>query len=301
MAEITILIDDSAEQKRRKRQRWIEIAILLLLLPFLPLFSQRPLPAAPPFRMDSAVTVTAPVIDPVVIEGLIDPPQKPEEKKPPGDPLVVKPAGPVPPQPPAPTVRFTVTPAALHFDARGLPAQLVMINNSGRVSLQSSGDDFLVTDNCNSGLPCTAAVVFAPRSEGSRGGELRVSGSGETTIVQLSGFTPVTPPLEDDGGKPLCAAGLLPVTDPPNIHFIGAGRRTVTLSNPHPCALNIETINLMNANRPNRKAAGYKLIDAAKCQRILPPGDHCTFDVATSPWRFSPRATIAVQSSVVTP
>ena len=297
MGEITIFLDDSAEQKRRKRRRWIEVAIVLLLIPFLPLFSQRPAPALPPFQIESAVA--APAIDTVLIEGmLVDPsPVKPEPKPRHDDPPVKGPGSVSPAPTPQP---FTVAPAELRFNARGLPAQLVAINSSDRVSVTWNSPDFLITDNCSGGVPCVAAVVFAPANEGARDGELLVSANGGTKTVRLSGFTPVvTPPPPPPELR--CPPNLQPVTDPPNIHFAGMGQRRVTLSNPHPCMLRIDAIRLFDTDRPGVTASGYKLLNRANCERILEPGERCAFDVATNPWHFTPRATIDVRSTVVTP
>jgi hypothetical protein len=300
MATITLFIDDSAEDRRRKRQRWIEVAIVLVLLPVLAVLASRREGGTVPVvgtvdgtdgtnttdKTDTTDTTTATTITDTVVtmtetsatETSVTP-QKP-------------------PQP------LAVTPAAMYFNARGLPAQLVTIKNAEYVLLKSSGKDFLVTDNCKDGAPCVAAVVFTPASEGRRDGELRVIGNGGTRTVRLSGFTPVTPPPPPPPPpppKPQCAAHMQPAIDPPQVHFIGSGRRTITLSNPHPCALRVDAINLMSADRPDRKASGYKLIGDVNCKRELQPGDRCSFDVATSPWHFTPRATIDLRSTVVTP
>jgi hypothetical protein len=296
MAEITLFIDDSAEDRRRKRQRWIEVAIVLVLLPVLAVLGSR------------REVVRVPVMGTVVTDRT-DTTDKTDTtdtttSTATGDTAVtttVTTETQAPPPPP-----LAVTPAAIYFNARGLPAQLVTIKNAEHVLLKSSGQDFLVTDNCRDGAPCVAAVVFTPASEGRRDGELRVIGNGGTRTVRLSGFTPVTPvkpppPPPPPPPKPQCAANIQPAIDPPNVHFVGSGRRTITLSNPYPCALRVDAIDLMNADRPDRKASGYKLIGDANCKRVLQPGDRCSFEIATSFWHFTPRALIDLRSTVVTP
>ena len=292
MAEITVFIDDSAEQKRRKRQRWLELALVLALLPVLPVVSaRRPAVATqvPVMTSTTATTNTTTRTDTTSATST-DTVSTTTTADTTDTPVVVHER----PQP------LAVTPAAIHFNARGLPPQIITIKNSERVTLKPSGNDFLITDNCNDGPPCVAAVVFAPTSEGRRDGELRVIGNHRVKVVRLSGFTPVTPPPPPPP-KPRCADNLQPAIDPPNVHFAGTGRRTITFSNPHSCAIRIDAINLMNADQPNRKASGYKLINDANCKRVLQPGERCSFDVATSPWHFTPRATIDVRSTVVTP
>lgn len=290
MAQITLFIDDSAEDRRRKRQRWIEVAVVLVLLPVLPLLSSRRAVVARVDRTDRTARTnrTSTTSGDTVVTMVTDTT---------GTETTITTTETLPPQPQP----FVVTPAAIHFNARGLPAQLVTIKNAEHVFLKSNGQDFLITDNCKDGAPCVAAVVFTPASEGRRDGELRVIGNGGTRTVHLSGFTPVTPPPPPPPPKPLCATNVRPAIDPPNVHFIGTGRRTITLSNPHPCALHVDAIDLMNADRPDRKASGYKLIGDANCKRVLQPGERCAFDIATSPWHFTPRATIDVRSTVVTP
>src|SRR5215212_2934858 len=129
MGAITVYIDDSAEERRRRRRRWIEIAILLALIPLLPLFSSgktRLLVVNPP------VITTTESPDPVVIYRSLDSQN-------------------VPPPP-----RLAVEPHALDFGTRGVgrgsPARLVTIRNEGgfslKVSLQSTGNDFLIADTC---------------------------------------------------------------------------------------------------------------------------------------------------------
>ena len=291
MAEITILIDDSAERKRRKRQRWIEIAIVLVVVSILPVLGSRS-PGAGVGVGRTDATTTTDRTDTTGTTGTTGTTDTTATTQGPDTP-VVPPPDREPPQQPQP---FTVTPAAINFNARNVPAQLVTIKNAEHVVLlKANAKDFLITDNCGAGAPCVAAIVFAPTTEGHRNGKLTVIGNGRTKTVSLSGYTPIPPPP-----PPLCTSNQ-PAIDPPGVHFIGTGRRTITLSNPHPCALRVEAINLMNADRPGRKASGYKLIGDASCKRVLQPGERCSFDVATSPWHFTPRATIAVQSSAVTP
>jgi hypothetical protein len=291
MAEITVFIDDSAEQRRRKRQRWLELALVLVLLPILPVLSSRQ-PAAPAVRQLVVGPIRADTTNTTDTTDTTDTTSTDTVSTTTADTTVTPVVVHERPQP------LAVTPAAIHFNARGLPAQIITIKNAERVALKPSGSDFLITDNCNAGPPCVAAVVFAPVSEGRRDGELRVVGNHGVKIVRLSGFTPVTPPPPPP--PPPCT-GKQPAIDPPNVHFIGTGRRTITLSNPYACAIRIDAIQLMNADRPNRKASGYKLINDANCKRVLQPGERCSFDVATSPWHFTPRATIDVRSTVVTP
>jgi hypothetical protein len=292
MAEITVFIDDSAEQKRRRRQRWIEFAIVLLFLPILSLFSERS-----STRQLTVGTQTSKTVD--HIEKII------VERQGPPSPMFVPVPGPTPvpgphtspPQPPPP-LSFAVSPSALHFGARDLPAQLVTITNASNVSLQSTSNDFLVTNNCTGGAPCTAAVVFSPAKEGSREGELRVTSGSETKTVRLSGVTVVTQPPPPH--LPRCATNLQPAIDPPNIHFTGKGRRTIVLSNPHACPLRIDAIDLINTVRPSRAARGYKLEGDAACRKVLQPGERCSFDIATT-WWFTLHANVHVKSSVVIP
>ena len=292
MTAITVYIDDSAEERRRRRQRLLEIVIALALIP----------PAAKLFAPTTHATTRLRYIttkETVYVQNALF--NSPE------------PLGPPPPP------RLTVGPSFLEFGAheigRSAPAQIVTIGNAGgyslHVSLKSNSNDFLVTDTCRNGAPCAAAVVFAPAVQGRREAQLLVTGFGETKIVKLSGLATATTssskptektPIATTSGISItatpCAENLQAIIDPGAIHFNGTGRRTITITNPHPCPLRIEAIELVNANDPKRDARGYRLEGDAACKTLLRPYEHCSFDVIASAIWYTLHARVNVKSTV---
>jgi hypothetical protein len=291
VAAITVYIDDSAEERRRRRRRLFEIIILLALIPAVAKMLEA---ENPPIVRTRVVRVT-------VYRDKIGSGESQD----------------IPPPP-----RVAVEPSLLHFAhcdvGSGTPAQLVKIRNAGGhsldVALRSTGKDFVITDGCGGGPPCTAAVVFAPSAEGRRSGQLLISGNGMTETVQLSGIA--TARTIGGGGRPdphlpqhpqpsttsvslsgsQCPDTLQPVIEPASVHFTGSGRRTITIRNPHPCPLKITAIDLVNADDPKRLPHGYRLDGDAACKTVLAPQGHCAFKVVTSGIFYTLHARVNIRS-----
>jgi hypothetical protein len=307
MSVLTVYIDDSAEERRRKRRRWIEIAILIAIFVSMQSLSR---------VIVMTKTITTAGRDTEATETIfVDRYRSLDTQD-------------VPPPP-----RLAVEPRVLDFGTRGAgsgsPAQLVSIRNAGghslRVSLRSTGGAFAVASNCAGTVPCAAAVVFAPAVAGRHDGELLVSGGGQTRVVRLSGFaTAVTPRLmakalswpdltvtttngtngtsttkRTTAGVSGCAPHIGVAIEPASIHFFGGGRRTVTLSNPHACPVSVDAITIVNADRPDRAAGGYQLTGVDGCKKILRPGESCSFVVGTAVWlRYTRHARVHVKSAL---
>lgn len=303
MATITVYLDDSAEEKRRKRRRLVEVLIVIALIPI----------AGKVMKNARAATITSEQrrIDATTTRDKIEDAGERVTPALGGTPSIM--VG--PPSPP----RLDVDPLALDFGRRevgsGSRAKIVTIRNAGgfplELTLKPNERDFLISESCGrslaAGESCAAAVVFVPSREGRRGEQLRIAGRGEQKIVTLSGsgfaartqtVDPQPPPPPPD--TPRCAANLQPLTEPAHIHFVGGGRRTIAISNPHACPIRIEAIEMVNAENANKKVRGYRLEGDASCKKILQPKDRCTFDViASSSFFYTLYARVNVRASVV--
>ncbi|HYC60993.1 MAG TPA: choice-of-anchor D domain-containing protein [Thermoanaerobaculia bacterium] len=281
MRTISFYLGGGESERKRKRSKWIIPLIVGLIAAYA--------------VAQTGATGSQPVVVPPVAPPPIDPPRRAESPSVQMAPVEIAPnpiVVPPPPPPPAPA-RPVFSPSRIDFgDGGRAAAQLATVRNDGGqpitlVSTTISGP-FLATNGCANGVApgaqCVVAVVFAPQEPGISSGALTIVADGKRSRIPLSGSLPRPPVVAPPPPPPTVVQAPPPIVtparqlcfEPSKIHFRSTGKQSITLTNPERTPLRVTGVAI--TTHAGVSATGYE-VDAARCLRVLGPGQRCKFTV----------------------